>query len=62
LTIPNVCPIIITEQDQGQVWSRTLDTAPADPEINLTKTRHAKSQRIAVTESKRIATQVYIWE
>ena len=54
--------------------TRTLNTAPAVPEIIVTKTKHAKSQRIAVTESKnkhdveiivnskskRIATQVSI--
>jgi hypothetical protein len=32
--------------------SRTLNTAPADPEIIAIKTKHAKSKRIAVTESK----------
>jgi hypothetical protein len=33
--------------------TRTLNTAPAVPEIIATKTNYAKSQRIAVTKSKK---------
>jgi hypothetical protein len=33
--------------------TRTLNTAPAVPEIIATKTKHTKSQRIAVTKSKK---------
>jgi hypothetical protein len=53
--------------------TRTLNTAPTAPEIIAAKTKYAKSQRIAVTRSKkkhdrsvvnskfkRIATQVSI--
>ena len=53
--------------------TRTLNTAPTAPEIIAAKTEYAKSQRIAVTKSKkehdhsvvdskfkRIATRVFI--
>ena len=32
--------------------TRTLNTAPADPEIIATRTTHAKSKRTAVTVSR----------